>query len=107
MPKETSHPEMKDEHVLRVLNPTVVHEFKPLSHAARLKDLSNKKIGLHWNNKARGDVALKRVQELLSRRFEGMTFEWFYSRVNIGVPEEWFEEVRRSGVDGIVGTTGD
>ncbi len=97
----------KGEHILRVLNPTAVHEFKPLAYANRLKDLNHKKIGLHWNNKARGDVALRRVEELLAKRFEGMSFQWFYSRVNIGVPEEWFEEVKRSGVDGIVGTTGD
>jgi hypothetical protein len=97
----------KAEYSLQVLNPTAVLKFKPLSPAKRLKDLKNKKIGLNWNSKARGEVALNRVKDLLSERFEGMSFEWFDSGPNVGVPEGWFENVKRSGIDGVVGATGD
>ncbi len=97
----------KNQQVLRVLNPTVTLKFKPISHAKRLEDLKDKRIGLYWNSKAHGDIALNRVKELLSERFEGMSFEWF----ELGSIEEakrgWFEKVVKSGVDGVVGATGD
>ena len=67
----------KSEHSLLLLNPVATLQFRPLPHAKRLKDLNNKKIGLYWNYKAQGDVALNRVKELLSERFQGMSFEWF------------------------------
>ncbi len=95
------------ETVIRVANPTAVSTYTPLSPAPRLGDLNGKKIGLHWNNKARGDAALGRVRERLQERFVGLSFEWFESAPNMGVSEEWFERVRQSGVEGVVGSTGD
>ena len=92
---------------MRVLNPVAVRKFTPVSPAKKLKDLNNKKIGLYWNFKARGDVALKRIRELLSERFEGMSFDWFETGPVHEGTEEWFESIRKSGVDGVVGTTGD
>ena len=97
----------KDEVSLRVLNPTAIRKFKPLSPAKRLEDLRNKKIGLYWNTKARGDVALNRVKELLSERFEGMSFEWFETGPVHEASEDWFENVRKSGVNAVVASTGD
>ncbi len=69
---DTDHSKMKgnERHSLSVLNPVAVREFKPMLPAKRLKDLKNRKIGLYWNYKARGDIALSRVKELLSERFE-------------------------------------
>ncbi len=96
-----------EEETLRVLNPVAIHRFKPIPPAKRLKDLKNKKIGLYWNNKPRGNVALARVKELLSQRFEGMSFEGFETGPVEGASKEWLEKVRKSGVDGVVGTTGD
>ncbi len=107
MNRNTSNQGDKSEQVLRVLNPTVIPKFNPLSHAKRLRDLRNKKIGLYWNNKAHGDVALSRVKELLSKRFEGMSFEWFETGPIEEAKKEWFENIRKSRVDGVVGTTGD
>ncbi len=102
--------------ILRVMNPVAVHRFHPMAPARRLTDLRNKKIGLYWNHKARGNIALDRVKELLSERYEGMEFEWFetpavasataYSTTQETSPE-WFENVKKSGVDGIVASTGD
>jgi dipeptidase len=96
-----------EQYSLQVLNPVAVYQFKPLSPAKRLKELKNKKIGLYWNHKARGNIALERVKELLSERFEGMTFEWFETPISSEASPEWFETVRKSGVDGIVASTGD
>ncbi len=107
MSKNVSTQEENDRHSLRVLNPVAIRRFKPMSPAKRIKDLNNKKIGLYWNYKARGDVALNRVKELLSEQFEGMSFEWFETGPFHEGTEEWFESVRESGVDGLVATTGD
>jgi hypothetical protein len=97
----------KGDQSLLVLNPVAVRKFTPMMQVKRLENLKNKKIGLYWNYKARGDVALNRVKELMSQRYEGMTFDWFETGPVQKATEEWFEHVRRSGVDGVVGTTGD
>jgi hypothetical protein len=99
--------EKKGEYSLRVLNPVAEIMFNFLPHAKRLKDLKNKKIGLYWNHKARGDVALNRVKELFSDRFEGISFEWFETAISEEASEEWFESVKKSGVHGVIASTGD
>ncbi len=98
---------MSSQYSLKILNPVGIYKFKPIPPAKRLNDLNNKKIGLYWNHKARGNVALDRVKELLSQRYKGMTFEWFDTRISVEATEEWFEKVEKSGVDGIVASTGD
>jgi hypothetical protein len=97
----------KSQYSLAVQNPVGILKFKPFSPANRLENLHNKKIGLYWNNKARGDAALNRVRELLSQQFEGMTFEWFETPISVEASQQWFENVKKSGVDGIVASTGD
>jgi len=92
---------------LRVLSPVGVLRFKPIPHAPRVKDLNGKKIGLYWNHKARGNVALDRVRELLSERFTGLTFEWFETPVSVEASGEWFTNVRNNGGDAFVASTGD
>ena len=92
---------------LRVLNPVVAHKFRPIAPAKRHGDLSGMKIGLYWNYKKHGDVALSRVKELLIERYEGMSFEWLETGPVNEATEEWFESVRLSGVQGVVATTGD
>ena len=107
MQPKASRQGQEDHCALKVINPVGVLKFNPIPHAKRLKDLKNKKIGLYWNHKARGDVALERVKELLSERYTGMTFEWFETPVSVEAPKEWFGQVKRSKVDGIVAATGD
>jgi hypothetical protein len=99
--------EKKGSYTLRVLNPVGVLRFKPIPYASRLKDLRNKKIGLYWNRKARGNIALDRVRELLSERYEGVTFEWFERSHMLEAPKEWFENIKNKGVDALVASTGD
>jgi len=92
---------------LKILNPVGVFRFSPLPHARRLNDLHHKKIGLYWNNKARGEVALERVKELLSERYEDIRYEWFETPISVEATKEWFENVRRSGVDALIASSGD
>lgn len=92
---------------LRVLNPVGVLRYTPIPHAPRVKDLNNKTIGLYWNHKARGNVALDRVKELLSARYTGLTFEWFETPVSVEATSEWFTNVRNKGVDAFIASSGD
>ncbi len=107
MNSKTSAQKDKNEFSLNVLNPTAIRKFRPLSPAKRLEDLKNKKIGLYWNTKAHGDLALSRVKELLSERFDGMSFEWFETGPVNEASEDWFENVRKSGVNAVIAATGD
>ena len=107
MKSKSSNEENSGQNSLRVLNPTAILSFKPIAPAKRLKELKNKKIGLYWNLKARGNIALERVKELMSERFEGMEFEWFQYPASEESPPEWFENIRKSKVDGVVASTGD
>jgi len=95
------------EYSLRVLNPVGILKYKPIPPAKRLDDLNDKKIGLYWNHKARGDVALNRVGELLTERYKGTSFEWFETPVSVEASQEWFRKVKTSGVDGLVASSGD
>ncbi|MFC1963040.1 hypothetical protein ACFLVL_00230 [Chloroflexota bacterium] len=57
--------------VIEVLNPVAVAEgeLNKFSLASRTKSLSGKKIGLLWNAKRGGDVALAKVGELIESQF--------------------------------------
>jgi hypothetical protein len=99
--------EAKDKFTLPLLNPVGVRRFEAQVAAKRLKDLNGKKIGLYWNHKARGDAALNRVKELLSERFEGTSFEWFETPIATEAKPDWFKNVKESGVDAVVASTGD
>jgi len=99
--------EEKGRYSLQVLNPIAILRYSPLPPAKRLPELKNKKIGLYWNHKARGNIALERVKELLTERYAGMTFEWFETPISVEATKEWFENVKKRGVDGVVASTGD
>jgi hypothetical protein len=79
---------------LTILNPTAVLRYSPLPPAKRLQELKNKKIGLYWNHKARGNIALERVKEIFTERHPGMTFEWFETPISMEASKEWFENVK-------------
>src|SRR4030067_2538923 len=98
---------MSSSYSLRIMNPVGVLNFKPIPPARRLTQFKNKKIGLYWNHKARGNIALDRVRELLSEKYEGMSFEWFETPVSVEASREWFENIKKRGVDGLVASTGD
>ncbi len=43
--------------------------------AARPNTLANARLGLLWNGKRGGDIALRRVAELLSREYQGLQIQ--------------------------------
>ncbi len=98
---------MSNNQSLKILNPVGVLNFLPMSPAKRITEFKKKKIGLYWNGKARGNIALDRVKEILSQKYEGLTFEWFETPISTEASQEWFENVRKKGVHGVVGSTGD
>jgi hypothetical protein len=64
---------------LEVLDPTPKsHGGKPVKTAPRLDSLEGKTVGLLWNGKALGDVALRRTAELIAEQVPNVTFN-FYS----------------------------
>jgi len=61
---------------LEVRNPVACAKVGTTALTPRLSDLRNKRIALWWNSKAGGDVALRRVGELLKERFSGTQVEF-------------------------------
>ena len=55
-----------------VMNPVARSVELQVELAPRLPDLKGKTVGLYWNMKAGGDVALDRTAELLKQRFPGV-----------------------------------
>ncbi|MBI4338618.1 MAG: hypothetical protein HY680_01550 [Chloroflexi bacterium] len=65
---------------IQVLNP-VAPRFIKTTHrpASRLQTqtLNGKVVGLYWNLKPGGEVALKRISERLAERFSNVSFRWY------------------------------
>ncbi|BCB90015.1 UGSC family (seleno)protein [Phytohabitans suffuscus] len=94
---------------IEVLNPVALSAKKQLALAPRVPDLAGKRVGLFWNMKAGGDVALQRVQELLGKRYPTAEFTLF-----IGDTGSMVRRATKAGADRVaaesdvvVGTTGD
>lgn len=94
---------------LQILNPVAqtVHQTIPV--ASRLPDLQGKRVGLYWNMKAGGDVALARVAELLSTRYPGLQVKDFVGSVGHIMRHLTAEDADRIAkeCDAVVGTTAD
>jgi hypothetical protein len=94
---------------LEILNPVaevVAHSVPP---APRLAGLEGKRIGLYWNMKSGGDMALERTQELLEARVPGVTVERFVGSVGWLMRHCTAEDADRIAreCDAVVGTTND
>lgn len=91
---------------LQVLNPEVVSQgdIRSSKPAPRPSTLDGKRIGLIWNDKRGGDVALRRVGELLSERYDDVQVFFYAGATPTPEPvrERAFEEC-----DVFVGSTGD
>ena len=90
---------------LEVLSPIAHLDVKEFPLARRPNDLPGARIGLLWNLKARGDVALLRVAELLKERFKNLTFVRF--NFPIGAGEANIEKMFQSGCEVFVASTAD
>ena len=90
-----------------ILNPIGVTDTEIMEPVPRLEDLKHKRIGLFWNLKARGDVALNTVKAALKERFEGIEFSWFAIENSIALDPEGLKTIREQRNDAIISTTGD
>jgi hypothetical protein len=98
---------------LEVLTPTGKTISRADLHPApRLTDLRDKKICLMWNGKKHGDVLLKRVAEVLGKKFENAEFVELPS----GEGREWSEYpdeetiaamAEKRNCDAVIGAIGD
>ncbi len=94
---------------LKILNPQATTAITPVSLASRLSDLSGRTIGLYWNMKAGGDVALEQTARLLGERFPRTEFRYYTGSVGAIMRHATSEDTERmaSECDAVVGTTGD
>ena len=88
---------------LEVLNPVADTMARAVGTVPRPKDLANKRLGLFWNSKIGGDVALLRVAELLGNRFPGVSCELIHS----GKPGTKEQMAQAKRYDVVLGATGD
>jgi len=69
---------------LEVLNPVAPSAVYSVTPAKRLDNLKGKTIGLYWNIKSGGDVALARIAQQLKRRYPDMQFRNYIGAVGAG-----------------------
>ena len=94
-------------HLLEVMNPVARQRAmeKVAAINPRLSGLDGKKIGLVWSGTHGGDVALKRVGEMLQERFKGVETK-FYTGGNYPNPPHILKKAAEE-CDAVVGATGD
>jgi hypothetical protein len=91
--------------ILKVCKPVAAKASMHVQPADRPTSLNNKTIGLVWNGKPGGDVALGQIVEFVINYFHEAKFkEFFYN----GFPftKSQIDQIA-TGCDVVVGTTGD
>ncbi|RMF90142.1 MAG: hypothetical protein D6736_07270 [Nitrospinota bacterium] len=94
---------------LQVLNPVAQTVQQTIPPAPRLPELQGKRIGLYWNMKAGGDIALERVAEHLTAQYPGVSVQQFVGSVGHIMRHLTDEDADRIAkeCDAVVGTTSD
>ena len=94
---------------IEVFNPVAETVKAHVAPAVRPTDLAGKRIGLYWNYKSGGDLALAHVKELLGKRYPDARFEEFVADVGFTVKygTEKLADRVASACDVVVGTTAD
>ena len=94
---------------LEALNPVALAEEKSFPPASRVNDLAGKRVGLYWNMKSGGDVALDRIEELLKERYPGTTASRYIGSVGFMMRHLTTGDAERISreCDVVVGTTND
>jgi len=94
---------------ITVRNPVAESVVTAVKPAARVPDLDGKRIGLYWNVKAGGDLALERTEVLLKKRYPKATFSYHRGTVGMVMRHVTPAEADRISkeVDVIVGTSSD
>ncbi|MFC2051305.1 hypothetical protein ACFLT4_01060 [Chloroflexota bacterium] len=90
---------------IEVLNPVAPARPDALMPARRLSDINGKRIGLWWNTKSNGDVALSAAAEVIEQRFKNVTFTHFTQDFPHGPGV--YDVVPRGRCDAVIASTGD
>jgi len=94
---------------LVVANPMAASTVVTIPPAPRPRDLDGRAIGLYWNIKAGGDVALERAETQLAQRYPGATFVHLVGSIGSTVRHLTPRDADRIAATcaAVVGTTGD
>jgi len=94
---------------LEIMNPVADIRQSKVSAAPRLGSLEGRTIGLFWNMKAGGDIALAAIAEELARRHPGVSFRHYVGAVGNLVRQATAEQLEKISAecDGVIGTTSD
>ncbi len=94
---------------LEIVNPQAGTSVAPISLASRLKEMTGKTIGLYWNLKGGGDVALEQTAHYLGQRFPDAQFKFYTGSVGSTMRHATAEdaELVAQECDAVVGTTAD
>ena len=92
---------------LQVLNPVARRKEEALANAPRLKSLDGTRVGLYWNHKPGGDIALQRTRELLESRFPGLQVTSYVGSIGGAYHQVTKDDVKRIAQEcvAVVGTT--
>jgi len=92
---------------LETLSPVAVCEgdVNAVTLKARPKSLEGQHIGLYWNGKHGGEVALKRAAQALEARFAGCTVTFFPGSRPISAAT--MEKLKKSECSVFLGSTAD
>jgi len=94
---------------LQVLNPVSRRVEEAGTTANRLANLEGMRIGLYWNHKPGGDLALRRAGQLLMDRFPGLETKMYVGSIGGAYHQITKDDVERMKEEcsAVIGTTGD
>ncbi|MBU6423515.1 MAG: hypothetical protein KGJ98_00025 [Chloroflexota bacterium] len=94
---------------LKVVDPVAPVVVTKVAPAPRAGDLAGKRVGLYWNMKGGGDVALQRIEQLLSERYSGIAFSYHQGDVGAMTRRvtKGLADTIAASVDALIGTTAD
>ncbi|MBU6424313.1 MAG: hypothetical protein KGJ98_09735 [Chloroflexota bacterium] len=94
---------------ITVFNPVAETVDKTVSAAPRLDDLDGKRIGLFWNMKPGGDVALEETERILRGRYPRAQVRYYKGDIGSLVRHitYGFADTVSKECDALIGTTGD
>jgi hypothetical protein len=94
---------------LRVFNPVARAVEISVAAALRRADLHGARVGLYWNMKSGGDVALQRVEAVLAQRYPDARFSYHQGDVGAAMRHNTPAAADRiaRACDVVVGTSSD
>ncbi len=95
-----------DRVILEILSPVADVQSTLFSPGKRLEDIAGKKIGLYWNSKIGGEVALAEIGEQLKSRFQKVAFTYF-TATDFNDNAAFLHDLRQNHYDAFISSTGD